>query len=125
MPIFESEEPITDKNFADQQQQLNAKMHRRLAQMMVDFISPGSDPAVPEPSTTGHYGNPLDSFDGGDSWEPGVEDAILPPPSLRETLKSMKTRGRVKLRGFRTKVCNRLSRMPFYESIKSAIRRRP
>jgi len=104
------------------QQSLEAKLHRKAASEMVEFISPGSQPELEHSIYAGyHPGNQDSSFEGGDSWE---EDDIR-PAGIKAIAKEALTKGRNKLRDIRTRVVNRiLRRVPFGESIKSAIRRR-
>lgn len=121
MPIFDPDEPVTQKEMARQQKNLNSKVHKQAASGMVEFISPGTEPNTNPPTKQNPHGiYSQESFEGGDLW--GKDD--ITRAEAKAFARECIQRGRDKFRSFRTKAVNRiLRRVPFGESIKSALRR--
>lgn len=115
---------IFSEEWVEGQKKLETKLHRKAASEMVEFISPGTQAKFSnrEDSIYDQYHSSLnnpESFEGGDTWEENDIERANPITIVREAL----SRGRSKLKSLRTKITNRiLRRVPFGESIKSALR---
>lgn len=119
MPIFE--EQISQNEMIRQQQQLEARLNRKAASEMIEFISPGIAPETAPSQTKSQEYTPQDFFEGGDLWEGDDIKRAEAKAFARECIQ----KGRDKFRSFKTRIINGiLRRVPFGESIKSALRGR-